>query len=114
MKKIVWMFCLLLSGCCVNEIESEPKSDTLLETQINCITCRDVLAGEPFSTETACNGTDILWNRVKSFACRNGSQCQQVCKSLCSYDGIDQACEACLLLPKSRQDYLNCDMVGNE
>lgn len=114
MKKIVWLFCLLFVGCSVeSESELAEANDNPL-VSINCITCRDILGGEKFSSETACPGTKVLWNRVVGFACRNGSQCQKECKSLCSFEGIDLACESCLLLPKSRQDYLNCDMVGNQ
>ena len=115
MKKIMWLFCLLLSGCYVAEIDSDPVNSTGVESlQIDCVTCRDILGGEDFYTQTACNGTAYLWLKVQNWACRPGAQCYTQCGSLCSYNGISQACEACLLLPSSRQDYLDCNMVGNE
>lgn len=111
MKKIVLLVCMFLSGCYVDPIESNVGE---VQSDLNCVTCRDVLVGASYSAFTACNGTAYLWGQVQNWACRRGSQCYYQCGSLCSYDGISQNCEACLLLPNSQQDYLNCDMVGNQ
>ena len=104
MKKILCMIVLFVCGCW----NSSTSGD------LSCLTCRDVLAGSNIFTENLCNGTIELWSKIEKVACFENSQCASECESLCKFEGISQNCEACLLLPKSRQDYLNCDMVGSQ
>lgn len=115
MKKVLLVCMFLLSGCYANQTESDVGE---VQNELNCVTCRDILVGADYSSLysslTACNGTSVLWGQVQNWACRRGSQCYSQCGSLCSYNGISQNCEACLLLPSSQEDYLNCNMVGNQ
>lgn len=111
MKKVLLVCMFLLSGCYVDQTESNVGE---AQGELNCVTCRDILGGADYSSFTACNGTLYLWGKVHNWACRRGSQCYSQCGSLCSYNGISQNCEACLLLPSSQEDYLNCDMVGSQ